>query len=147
MFARIACIVTLAIAALSAMVALQTARSAPAYRVIVHPQNSVTSLDRSFVADAFLKKTTRWPSGEPIRPVDLGAQAAARSSFTNDVLRRSVAAVKSYWQQQIFSGRDIPPPELESGTAVREYVLKHRGAVGYVAGDVDVGAAKIVAVR
>ena len=147
MIARTARLVALAIAVFTAIVALPTAHSASAYRVIVHPQNAVTSLDRSFVADAFLKKTTRWPNGEPIRPVDLVAHAPARGSFTHDVLRRSVAAVKSYWQQQIFSGRDIPPPELDSGAAVREYVLKHRGAVGYVAGDVDVGAAKIVTVR
>lgn len=147
MFPRTARTVVFAIAAFSAMVALQTARSTPAYRVIVHPQNGAASLDRGFVADAFLKKTTRWPDGQVIRPVDLVAQSAVRSSFTHDVLRRSIAAVKSYWQQQIFSGRDVPPPELESSTAVRDYVLKHRGAVGYVAADVDVGAAKIVTVR
>ena len=37
-----------------------------------------------------------------------------------------------YWQQRIFSGRDVPPPEFELDREVVEYVLKHAGAIGYV---------------
>ena len=47
----------------------------------------------------------------PIRPVDLRPNAATRRLFSERMLRRSVAAVRSYWQQRIFSGRGVPPPE------------------------------------
>jgi hypothetical protein len=50
--------------------------------------------------------------------------------------------VRSYWQQRIFSGRDVPPPELDSDDAVIGFVSKYAGAVGYVS-----GAAKLVGVR
>ena len=43
-----------------------------------------------------------------------------------------------------FSGRDVPPPELESDEAVVNYVLEHRGAVGYVSGAAKVRGAKVV---
>jgi hypothetical protein len=78
---------------------------APPFRVIVHPDNPQTSAGRDFVADAFLRKTTDWPDGHGIRPVDLPASSPTRSRFSEAVLKRSVAAVKHYWQQIIFSGR------------------------------------------
>jgi hypothetical protein len=62
------------------------------------------------------------------------------------VLKRSVLVVKTYWQQRIFSGRGIPPPELDSDALVVEYVLKHRGAVGYVSGVCELGGAKVLTV-
>jgi ABC-type phosphate transport system substrate-binding protein len=106
----------------------------PAYVVIVHPSNPHTVLSLKFVTDAFLKKTTRWPNGQGIRPVDLPADSEARIKFSEVVLRRSVAAVKSYWQQIIFSGRDVPPPELATESDVVRYVATNAGAVGYVSG-------------
>jgi ABC-type phosphate transport system substrate-binding protein len=119
----------------------------PAYRVIVHPSNPVTSLTRDHVADAFLKKTTRWPTGEAIRPVDLHGGAAVRQKFARDVLRRSLAAVRSYWQQLIFSGRNIPPPELDSDAAVVAYVLRYPGAIGYVSSEADIADAKVITLK
>jgi ABC-type phosphate transport system substrate-binding protein len=119
----------------------------PAYRVIVNPSNAASALTRDQLGDAFLKKITRWPNGEAIRPVDLHASAPARQKFARDVLRRSLAAVRSYWQQLIFSGRNIPPPELDSDAAVIAYVLKYPGAIGYVSGDANVDGVKIIVVK
>jgi len=123
-----------------------TAAPPPVYVVIVHPSNPTTSADRKFLEDAFLKKTTRWDHGEVIRPVDQVPDSPVRRKFSEEVLRRSVAAVRSYWQQLIFSGRDVPPPELASDEDVVKYVLKYPGAVGYVSGSADTNGAKIVSV-
>jgi ABC-type phosphate transport system substrate-binding protein len=123
------------------------ADSTPELRIIVHPDNPSTALSRDFLIDVFLKRTTRWSDGETIRPVDQRADSFARRRFSASVLQRSVAAVKSYWQQRIFSGRDLPPPELDSDDAVVSYVLKHRGAVGYVSGSAKLERAKVVAVQ
>ncbi|MEO7034159.1 MAG: hypothetical protein ABI548_09725 [Polyangiaceae bacterium] len=125
-----------------------TARAAPVpeFRVIVHPENPASELSRDFLAEAFLKRTTRWGNGEALRPVDQRSTSVARKKFSDSVLRRSVAAVKNYWQQRIFSGRDLPPPELESDEAVVAYVVNHRGAVGYVSGSAKLDKAKPVVV-
>lgn len=123
------------------------AESAPDFRVIVNPDNPSTALSRDVLTDAFLKRTTRWNDGETIRPVDQRPESAVRRRFSDSVLQRSVAAVKSYWQQRIFSGRDLPPPELDSDDAVVSYVVKHRGAVGYVSGTAKLDRAKSVAVQ
>lgn len=123
------------------------AHSRPEFVVIVHPSNPAEALDREFVSDALLKRATRWGGGEPIRPVDLRPSSAVRASFSERVHKRSVSAVRSYWQQRIFSGRGVPPPELDSDAAVVHYVLKHPGALGYVGAEIDLGGAKAIAVR
>ncbi len=119
----------------------------PVYRVIVHPSNPNSSFDRRLLGEAFLKRVTRWPNDEVIHPVDLDAASPVRRRFSEEVVRRSVTAVKSYWQQQIFSGRDVPPPELDNDEQVVRFVLKDPGAVGYVSVDANLNGAKVLSVK
>lgn len=123
------------------------AESKPGFVLIVHPANPVSDVSRSFLADLYLKRTTRWEDGELARPVDQRADSEARRAFCESVLKRSVEAVKRYWQQRIFSGRDLPPPELDGDDAVVSYVATHRGALGYVTGSAKTEKAKLVPVR
>jgi hypothetical protein len=135
---------TLAILAVPAAV---SGESAAPYEVIVNPANPTTSVERQFLADAFLKKTTEWPSGGLVQPVDLPPSSPLRRRFSEEVLHRTVSEVKIFWQQRIFSGRGVPPPELDNDDAIVAYVLKYGGAVGYVSGRASVGAAKVVSVQ
>ena len=82
-----------------------------------------------------------------IRPVDQSADSAVRRRFSEEVLQRSVTAVRSYWQQVIFSGRDVPPPELAGDGTVLEFVRNHTGAVGYISGSASSAGAKVLSVR
>ena len=117
------------------------------YEMIVAAGRPDAAVDRLFLGDAFLKKVTTWPDGELIRPVDQPVGSATRRAFTEDVLRRSVEAVKSYWQRRIFAGRDVPPPELDGDDDVVAYVAKHPGAVGYVVPGTVLRGAKVLAVK
>jgi len=119
----------------------------PSFVVIVNPSNQATALDREFLEDAFLKKTTRWSNDEVIRPADLASGSPVRRKFTEDVLKRSVEAVKGYWQQRIFSGRDVPPPEFDKDDDAIKYVLKYDGAVAYVSAGANLNGSKVVTVR
>jgi hypothetical protein len=123
------------------------ANDTPPFKVIVHPGRTESAVPRQFLVDAFLKNVTRWRDDEAIKPVDQRIDSAVRKHFSDSVLRRSVAAVKAYWQQRIFSGRGVPPPALDSDEAVVEYVIKNPGAVGYVSGTATVGKAKVVTVN
>ena len=140
-------IVACAVVSLGAAVVGTSRAGSSGYRLIVNPGNPSNALDRRFLTEAFLKRTTRWPGGELIRPVDQGSDAAARRRFSDEVLNRSVAAVKSYWQQMIFSGRAIPPPELDSDEEVIRFVARHSGAIGYVSGAGDLSAVKAVTLK
>jgi ABC-type phosphate transport system substrate-binding protein len=135
------------IAAALVVLRAHAATPPPPYQVIVDRKSDLTAVDRRFLADAFLKKVTTWPDGRTIHVADLPSTSATRRRFTAEVLRRSVEAVKGYWQQRIFSGRDVPPPELDTDEDMKSYVLKHDGAVGYVSGEANIDGVKVVSVN
>ena len=119
----------------------------PPFHLIVNPTNPATTVDRAFVAQAFLKKVRHWPDGQTILPVDLTRDSAVRRQWSLDLLGRSVEAVKNYWQQLIFAGRDLPPPELASDSDVVTYVLHNPGAIGYVSGAAPLHGAKVLGLQ
>lgn len=126
---------------------VRRASATPEFVVIVHPDNAMRELSRDFLEQVFLKRKTEWEDHQPIKPVDQRSDNHVRERFSERVLGRSVTAVKRFWQQKIFAGRGVPPPELESDQAIVAYVLQHRGSVGYVSGQASLGPARPVAVR
>jgi hypothetical protein len=119
----------------------------PAYVLVTHPGSRLAKIDRKFLGDVFLRRATRWPDDTPIQPVDLGVDAPARARFSQDILLRSVASVRSYWQQRIFSGQGLPPPELSDDNAVVSFVLNHPGAIGYVAAGTSLNGVAVLEVN
>jgi hypothetical protein len=119
----------------------------PGFRVIVHPESTQSSATREFVMHAFLKTGSRWPEGEQIQPVDLRFGSERREAFSKGILGRSAAAVRNYWQQRIFTGRGVPPPEVSSDADVIRYVREHPGGIGYVSTQTDLAAVKVLALR
>ncbi len=132
---------------LAALQSAARAESSASFHVILHADNPVGSVEREFLADVFLKRASRWHGGELIRPVDQRFDSPVRVRFSNAILKRSVAAVRSYWQQRIFSGRGVPPPEVDSDAAVVRYVRQHRGGVGYVSSSADLRDVKVLVLR
>ena len=55
-------------------------------------------------------------------------------------------AIKTWWNQQIFAGKGVPPPELTSDAKVLAYVSANAGAIGYVSTDINTSDVKVVAV-
>jgi ABC-type phosphate transport system substrate-binding protein len=119
----------------------------PGYVVIVHPRNDTTKLERKLLADIFLKKQTHWSDDSTIKPVDQTRTSVVRNRFSQDVIGRSVSSVRTYWNQVVFSGQGVPPPELESDASVVKYVLGNQTAIGYVSPTAELKGAKIVQVK
>jgi len=111
-----------------------------AIAVLVNANNPVASLSSEEVGKLFLKKTSKWPNGEKVLPVDLHEQSAVRESFSKQFHGKGTAAIKAYWQKMIFSGRDVPPPEKTSVADVAAFVRSNAGGVGYVPASYDAGA-------
>jgi ABC-type phosphate transport system substrate-binding protein len=139
----IAALVSIAFSALAAGVSSGQDASR-AYVIVVHPANQHGVARRAFLADAFLKKVSRWANGTVIRAADLSYGSQTREAFSQAVLRRSVSAVRAYWQQRIFGGLDIPPPQFDNDGEVVSYVLSHEGAVGYVSARAELRQAKVL---
>ena len=116
------------------------------YKVIVHPRNPATAVDSAFLRNAFLRKETEW-NGETLRPVDLAHRFPARDQFTREILRKTPAQLRAYWNQQIFSGKGVPPVEAATAADMIAYVLANPGAIGYLPDDVASGGTKVIEVR
>ncbi len=120
------------------------AQDSTAYQVIVHPENQTSTISRSEVSNFLLKKKLRWDSGDTAEPVDLDSKSAVREAFSRDVHGRSVSSIKNYWQRQIFSGREVPPPEVSSDADVVAFVRGHPGGIGYVSRNARLSGVKVV---
>ncbi|HXU33302.1 MAG TPA: hypothetical protein VN851_22260 [Thermoanaerobaculia bacterium] len=110
------------------------------YQVVVNAGNPTASLSKEKLAAYFLKKETRWSDGSKVSVVDRAPGAAVRAAFSKSVLGKDVAAVKSYWQRLLFSGKETPPAELDSDRDVMDFVAKSAGGIGYVAAGADLQA-------
>ena len=88
--------------------------------------------------------------GSPIyrdhRPSCDAACVAQVRELGGVVLGKTVSAVKSYWQQQIFAGREVPPVEKTSDAEVIAFVKANRGAVGYVSDTAAVTGVRVLRV-
>ena len=114
---------------------------AQGYVVVANAAGPAT-LGKDEVSKIFLKKSTS------LTAVDQDKSSKVRDAFSKAVHGRPAAAVVTYWQQQIFAGKDVPPTEKASDADVLAAVRANPKAIGYVAAGTDLGAGvKVVTVQ
>jgi ABC-type phosphate transport system substrate-binding protein len=115
------------------------------FRIVVHSSNKAAQgLTRGQVSQLFLRKTTRWATGTRVLPVE-PADLPVRERFARKIHGKSAGAVKSFWTQQIFSGREVPPLEKATDEEVVAYVKTNPDAIGYVSAGADVSGVAVIA--
>jgi ABC-type phosphate transport system substrate-binding protein len=117
------------------------------YQVIVNAANPTDILTKEQLGKMFLKKIVKWDTGTPIIPVDQAPISPVRASFTKIVHGKAVGAIASYWQQQIFAGREVPPAEKAGDAAVIAFVKATPGAIGYITAGVGTDGVKVLSIR
>ncbi len=122
------------------------AQSPAPWVLVVHPEKPIKVLTAVEISALMLKEKTLWKHGVTVEPVNLSRKSALRETFSLDVHKRPVKAVVNYWQRQIFSGRQLPPPELESDAEVMAFVSERPGGIGYVSAETRLEGVKSVGV-
>jgi ABC-type phosphate transport system substrate-binding protein len=135
------------LAALLLLFAWSVNAQASQFKVIVNRSVNTDALTRQQVSDLFLKKTTKWQDGTSVAAVDQPDSSAVRDAFSREIHGKPASAVKSYWNKQIFSGRDLPPLEKKTDAEILAYVRATAGAVGYVGGTTETDGVRVVTVR
>lgn len=123
------------------------AAHAQGYKLIAHPEVGVAEITGTSASNIFLKKDRKFASGIEAAPVDLPVSSPLRESFSKGVHGRPATAVVTYWQQQVFSGKDTPPPSKSSDAAVIEYVKNTPGGIGYVSEGAATDGVKVLKVK
>lgn len=99
--------------------------------VIVHPSNAA-GIDAKQVQRIFLGKEKKFSDGTETIPVNQVADSSVRSDFDTTVLGRSSSQVSAYWSKLVFTGKGVPPKEVNNDAEVIELVAKNPSAIGYV---------------
>lgn len=123
------------------------AAMAQGFKIVAHSDVPVAELTASAVSNLFLKKDSKFPGGPEAVPVDQPASAAIREAFSKAVHGRSTAAVVTFWQQQVFSGKDTPPSTKATDDAVIAFVKSTPGAIGYVREGTAADGVKVVKLK
>lgn len=143
---RKTCFILLFLAIVTSLASLAPAQDT-GYKVIVNADNPIKSLTRSQISNLFLKKLGRWPDSDlSAKPIDLDSASSVREAFSQDVHKRSISNIKNYWQRQIFSGKDLPPPEAKDDADMLRQVRDTRGAIGYVSASASTTGVKVLTV-
>jgi ABC-type phosphate transport system substrate-binding protein len=117
------------------------------FQVVVNAANPTDILTKEQLSKMFLKKIVKWDTGTPIIPVDQAPASPVRTVFTKIVHGKAVGAIASYWQQQIFAGREVPPAEKAGDAAVIAFVKATPGAIGYITAGVATDGVKVLNIR
>ena len=117
------------------------------YKVIVNSANAATEISAEALGKIFLKQVSKFPDGAAATPVEPAKASPARAAFVKTVLGRTVQNLDTYWQQQIFSGKDVPPANKSNDDDVVAFVKSNPGAIGYVSASAAVAGVKVVTVK
>ncbi|MGQ5524346.1 hypothetical protein ACUHMQ_13955 [Chitinimonas sp. PSY-7] len=99
--------------------------------IIVHPQAGVDKLSRDEIVQLFLGKSSSFPNGKLVTPVEL-RDGPLREEFSTRILNKSVTAVRANRARMQFTGKAIAPKELANSTEVKGFVATNPNSIGYI---------------
>lgn len=97
--------------------------------VVVNRDSGVDRLTREEVANLFLGRYGRMPSGLAALPVDATPD---KQAFYERLVGKQLPELQSYWARLMFSGRGSPPRQVDSAEEALEIVRNNKGAIAYV---------------
>lgn len=114
--------------------------------VVVHPSNDA-AINAKIVQRIFLGKEKKFSNGKEVLPINQVPSSTARGSFDTDTLGRSSTQIAAYWSKLVFTGKGIPPKELDDDAAVLAIVADNPNAIGYVDSASVSGAVKVISLN
>lgn len=140
----LACLALVAFAAVGS--ASRAQEDGQDFRVIVNTRNPIGALPKTEISKLLLRQLSKWQDGTEAHPVDLPESSPIREAFNREIHGRKGQAISSYWQRQIFSANQVPPPTLSTDAEIVAYVRNEPGAIGYVSADASLGGVRVIEV-
>lgn len=137
--ARLRRIALIALASVAALLQPVLSAAGEGFVVVVNQANPVDRLGRAELSKLFLKRTVAWPHGVAAATCDLSAASPTRKAFSQSVHGKPLWVVVAFWQQEIASGRAVPPPSCANEQAALDAVRRDVGGVAYVAEGLPLG--------
>ncbi len=99
--------------------------------IIVHSSNEA-NISIQEIRRIFLGKQKHFANHKKATPFSRRSPAAEKTQFTSNILLKSDMQLKAYWAEILFTGKGVPPKELDSSDAVKLEVAKNPEAIGFI---------------
>jgi hypothetical protein len=117
---------------LLAVLALLVAPAAWAdYYVVVSESNPTVKLSQKEALHIFMGRTRSFPDGGLVAAYEVGDDSE-RAGFYRSLDGMSLAQVTSYWARLMFSGRSLPPQQVDTQAALMDKVRNNPQAIGWL---------------
>lgn len=100
--------------------------------VVTGANSDVGPLTRDQVRDLFLGMISSLPDGVTAVLVDLPESSPARNDFYLKLTNKTAAQASALWAKLYFTGRGIPPREVQSTEEVKAFLNSTPGSIGYI---------------
>lgn len=114
-------------------------------QIIANPSFGTAELSAGEVKDIFLGTRTA-VAGIDVVPV-LANAGAAHDVFLKTYVGKSDQGLRNHFKSLVFTGKGSMPRSFASDAEIVRYVAGTKGAIGYISGSADAGAAKKISVR
>lgn len=100
--------------------------------VITHSSAAIGSIDAGTLKSIYLGKLKSWPDGSALMVADQDAGSKVRKTFIVEVVGKKEKKYDAYWAKKAFSGKGVQHRSLANDEAVKLWVVKHKGSIGYI---------------
>jgi ABC-type phosphate transport system substrate-binding protein len=102
--------------------------------LVIHPQNSDSSISQHDIKNIFLGKKTHWDNGSRIKIV-VQKRGSAHDSLLKNTIGMTSVSFRNYWRKRVFTGSSRPPKTFKSDSDVVRFVASKPGSIGYINSD------------
>ncbi len=99
---------------------------------VVNKQNPIGALSADEVRDYFLKRRSQWPDGTPVRFIDWQAGHPLRTSFLDQIIKKSPRELEVFWVREMQYRGNSAPIKVATPDMVIAFVSRLAGAIGYI---------------
>jgi ABC-type phosphate transport system substrate-binding protein len=114
-------------------------------QVIANGSVSVSELSAADLKEIFLGNKTSVGGGD-VEPV-LAKGGPAHDAFLKTYVGKSEQGLNNHFKSLVFTGKGSMPKAFATDAEIVKYVAATKGAIGYISGAADAGAAKKIAVK
>lgn len=112
--------------------------------IVVNPAVSDTSASAEQIANIFLGKANKLPSGTKVVPIDQEEGEGPRDTFYQSIVKKDASQLNAYWSRLIFTGKGQPPKAVLDDDEVLEFVGSNPDAIGYMNSDAVDDTVKVI---
>jgi ABC-type phosphate transport system substrate-binding protein len=114
-------------------------------QIIANSSVGTAELSAADVKEIFLGAKTA-VAGVDVAPV-LASGGAAHEAFLSTFVGKSDQGLRNHFKTLVFTGKGSMPKSFASDAEIVKYVASTKGAIGYISGSADAGAAKRISVK